>query len=80
MAKGKQKKLKPLSDGDRVDLIIQYESGTISNDDGLRLFQNLVDTGLAWQLQGCYGRTAQSLLDDGLILGKDRYKKLVGVS
>jgi len=52
---------------DLTGAIIQYESGELSADDTRELFQYLVDTGLAWQLQGSYGRTAAALLDAGEI-------------
>jgi hypothetical protein len=38
-----------------------------SEDQYLQAWQTLVDTGLAWQLQGWFGRTAAALIDAGHI-------------
>jgi hypothetical protein len=38
-----------------------------SEDQYLQAWQTLVDTGMAWRLQGWFGRTAQQLIDNGLI-------------
>ena len=35
----------------------------------INAWQHLVDTGLAWQLQGSFGRTAKYLIDEGVING-----------
>jgi hypothetical protein len=48
-----------------VDAIIRYEQGDMEIDEVFNFFQDLIDTGLAWQLQGSYGRTAQALIDEG---------------
>jgi hypothetical protein len=50
-----------------VDKIIAYESGELSEPDTIALFQELVDSGLAWRLQGSYGRTAAALIGAGLV-------------
>jgi hypothetical protein len=38
-----------------------------SIDKQLEAWQELVNTGLAWQLQGWFGRTATQLIEQGLI-------------
>lgn len=57
-----------------VDKIIAYESGQLSDNEIIKLFQKLVNNGMAWTLQGHYGRTAKAMIDAGLIKSR-RYKK-----
>lgn len=47
--------------------IRDYEAGFMDADDAIRLFQELVDTGVVWHMSQRYGRIAQSLLDAGMI-------------
>ena len=55
---------------DLTDKIIAFEDGELTEEEVIELFQGLVDTGLAWQLQGFYGRTAKQLIDAGLVVKK----------
>ena len=50
---------------DHLDEIIAYEQGELSEDATITLFQALIDNGIAWQLQGSYGRTAKALIEAG---------------
>lgn len=52
---------------DVTSAIIDYESGDLDGDEIIELFQYLVDTGLAWSLQGHYGRMAFDLIDAGVV-------------
>ena len=49
----------------QIDKIIAYECGELDEEGILELFQELIDSGLAWQLQGSYGRTARALIEAG---------------
>ena len=55
---------------DLVGKICEYENGEMEREDMLSFFQELVDTGLAWQLQGHYGRMASALIQDGEIASR----------
>jgi len=46
--------------------ILNYEAGGMTDEEIIDLFQYLIDSGLAWTLQGSYGRTATSLINAGL--------------
>jgi hypothetical protein len=48
------------------DFIMAYESGECSDEEIISGFQNLIDSGLAWKLQGSYGRTAMALVKEGV--------------
>ena len=52
---------------DIVDRIMAYEQGDMDQEDMLQFFQELIDTGLAFKLQGHYGRTATRLIEAGLV-------------
>ena len=53
---------------DQVGAIIAYEQGELDDEGTIELFQHLVNTGLAWKLQGHYGRTATALIEAGVVV------------
>ena len=46
--------------------IIDYEMGDLPEEEARQLFQELIDNGMAWTLQGHYGRTANALITAGI--------------
>lgn len=52
---------------DYTGAIIAYEQDGLDEPEMLELFQYLVSSGLAWKLQGSYGRTAATLIKAGHI-------------
>lgn len=55
--------------------IIKYESGQMGDGETISFFQELIDSGLAWSLQGHYGRTAHALIEVGHCKLKKRGEK-----
>ena len=64
-------------DFDSVGFIMDWEGGELSDDQIITGFQHLIDSGLVWSLQGCYGRTAAALIKGGYCV--DAHNRL-GVS
>lgn len=50
-----------------INTLIAYESGELNDAEILNFFADLIKTNMAWSLQGHYGRTAHSLIEQGFI-------------
>ena len=50
---------------DLATKIVQYEQDELDGPEIIKLFQELIDNGMAWKLQGHYGRTAVDLIESG---------------
>jgi hypothetical protein len=50
---------------DQLGFIMAYENGELDDEQVIEGFQHLIDNGLAWSLQGSYGRAAKSLIEAG---------------
>ena len=50
-----------------IDALMAYEEGELDEGQTLDLFAGLIQSGLAWRLQGVYGRTADAFIRANLI-------------
>jgi hypothetical protein len=50
-----------------LDMLMAYEDGSLETDLIPELFQNLVDSGLIFSLQGHYMRAVKDLVEAGLV-------------
>lgn len=50
---------------DTMGFMMDYEAGELPEYAIIEGFQHLIDSGLVWQLQGFYGRTAKALIEQG---------------
>ena len=48
-----------------LNQVIAYEQGELDEEGIIDMFQELINSGMAWKMQGSYGRTAKALLDAG---------------
>jgi len=48
-----------------INQVIAYEQGELDEEGIIDLFQELINSGLAWEMQGSYGRTAKALINAG---------------
>ena len=55
-----------------LNSIIAYENDELDDADTIELFQQLLDRGQVWLMQGHYGRHARAMIKDGLIFLKER--------
>ena len=46
--------------------IIEESGKSYSEEEQIAAWQHLINTGVCWDLQGWYGRTAISLIEDGV--------------
>ena len=68
----KQKKIKkvvmkPFKKKFPIYALEDPEGYGMTEQDVINLWQEGVDSGIVWRLQGWYGRNAQALLDEGVI-------------
>lgn len=50
-----------------LDQMIAWENGDLNEQDTVDMFQALVNNGMAWRLQGVYGREATALIRAGYV-------------
>lgn len=47
--------------------MMAYEEGELDSTEIVQLFSKLIKSGMAWQLQGVYGRQAMTLINSGYL-------------
>ena len=70
---------------DMVDKIMAWESGNLGTQETVEFFSELIKNGMAWKLQGCYGRAAMRMIEAGVLdkdgnINQDRLDEVVAES
>lgn len=62
-----------------ADMLMRWEDGAMTDEEEIGLFQKLVNSGMAWELQSMYGRHAMKMIEAGLITepDKDKIRKIM---
>lgn len=63
-------KREPKEPMDLITDLDDWENGLMDFEDETALFQQLVDNGMAWALQGSYGRRAKELIEQGAVVDR----------
>ena len=64
---------------DMVTLMMDFENGDLDDQQTIDFFQQLIDTGTVWHLQGFYGRMASDLIRNGYCrLGEESHQDAYG--
>ena len=50
-----------------VGKLMDWEERNLSDEETVQLFSDLIKSGAAWTLQGCYGRAAARLIEAGIL-------------
>lgn len=56
--------------------IMAWENGEMNDEDTAIFFQELINSGLCWKLQGCYGRMAKDLIEAGICYEKENVSRV----
>ena len=49
-----------------VEKIMKFENGEMNQEETIDFFQEIINSGLVWELQGFYGRQAMELIEENL--------------
>ncbi len=53
---------------ENFEKVLAYEQGELTDSEVIDLFKELIKSGLIWNLQGHYQRTANYLIQNGFIV------------
>lgn len=62
-----------------VNDVMAYEAGELDEKATAKMMQGMVNSGMAWRMQGSYGRAAMRAIEAGqIMLGKDGHRDYWG--